>query len=325
MKRVHVITSCTDRKRASVPRELRLRQVKQRVLKTRLTEWKRRIDESEIKPVAARELYAGEHWTQFIGLLDNGVADKAQVTGHVISAGYGLIPANCPIKPYAATFALNSRDSVRPRSVEWSVSEWWAGLSNWKVADCEEARSLVEFGRSTGGDPILITASRTYLHAIESDLAQLIQEKPEGTVVVFCPKIPTSIAHLKYATVTYDSRLQDHVGGSRIGLNIRVLSYALEHSGEVSRAGLAAPIDALMRELPKASLPQRTPSTDEEVKEFVRQSLAANPNVHHSPLLRAWRSKNRACEQGRFRDLFNSFKEEAEIQLDLGIAQEMQG
>jgi hypothetical protein len=322
---VHVITSCTDRKRASVSSELRLRQLEQRQLKPRLTEWKRRIDESEIKSIAARELYAGEHWTRFIELLDNGAGDKTQVTGHVISAGYGLIPVSFPIKPYAATFALNSRDSVRPRSVEWSVPEWWAGLSNWKIADCEEERSLAAFGRATGDDPILITASHTYLHAIESDLAQLIQERPEGTVVVFSPEIPSSIACLEYATVTYDSRLQMQLGGSRIGLNIRALAYALEYSSEVSQAGLATPIATLMRELPEPSLPKRTPSTDEEVKEFVRQSLTGNPNAHHSPLLRAWRSKNRACEQGRFRDLFNATKEESENQLDLGIAQDMQG
>ena len=288
-------------------------------------EWRHRIEGSQVESVNTRELYAGEHWAEFMRILEDGAVDQTNVTGHVVSAGYGLIPVNSQIKPYAATFALNSRDSVRPRSVTWSVPQWWEGVSNWEIKDCEQSRSLVEFGRSVGCDPILITASNTYLSAIESDLLELIEEKPKGSVVIFGPGIPSSIACLEYATVTYDSRLQMQLGGSRIGLNIRALSYALKHSSDISQAELAVPIDALMAKLPEPVLPKRIPSTDEEVREFLKQRLNENPNAHHSPLLRQWRANNRACEQGRFRDLFNAIKDESENQLELGITQEDQG
>jgi hypothetical protein len=55
---------------------------------------------------------------------------------------------------------------------------------------------------------------------------------------------------------------------------------------------------------PKASMPEREAVSDNVVIAFIRQMLTSSPNAKHSALLRVFREGGHACEQKRFRSLY---------------------
>jgi hypothetical protein len=60
---VHVIVTCTNRKTVPVPPQLRLDSVPGRGTAQRARQWAGRLaGPSSVPLVAARDLYAGEHW-----------------------------------------------------------------------------------------------------------------------------------------------------------------------------------------------------------------------------------------------------------------------
>src|SRR5258708_111624 len=90
---LHIIVNCTDRKRAPIPDELRLRSISARDIEDRASKWWRRIERYRGGAVSAEDLYAGGHWAVARRL--PGLAAKAgyKATLWVSSAGYGLVPS----------------------------------------------------------------------------------------------------------------------------------------------------------------------------------------------------------------------------------------
>src|SRR5690348_14722814 len=88
---INMVVTCTKRKRISPKRELQLRSVKGRSLAEKSRLWLRRLNKAAGKRIAARDLYAGDHWS-IVRALDEAAADsKLAVNIWVCSAGYGLV------------------------------------------------------------------------------------------------------------------------------------------------------------------------------------------------------------------------------------------
>ena len=104
--------------------------------------------------------------------------------------------------------------------------------------------------------------------------------------------------------VRFDSRLREVVGGSQVALNIRTLALALRRARRLEVEDLRGVVARLMDRLPVAKLYKRKPGTDHELRRFIRTELSKNPSARATPLLRQWRTMGRACEQGRFKTLF---------------------
>jgi hypothetical protein len=300
--RVHVVTSCTDRKKVDPGPSLRLRSVGPRELDPRLREWTNRLAASA-RVVPARDLYAGEHWFEFLKLLDGGFRPDVDVSGWVLSAGYGLISVNDQVSSYSASFRRQAPDSVSPAEVTWTEKDWWTGLSRQGGPTVGRPRTLSELATSAPEDLILIAASPTYLNAVDEDLRTAMGS--HRNMLVFCSSHPLArqVDTLsQYAA--FDSRLRAVVGGSQIGLNIRTLAFALANAAELSPSSLRSTVAELMSELPAPRAHDRTAATDDEIRDFVRTALTDDRSLRPTSLLRRWRSMDRACEQGRFRDLF---------------------
>ena len=58
----------------------------------------------------------------------------------------------------------------------------------------------------------------------------------------------------------------------------------------------------------------RKPGSDDEVKAFVQEQLAADPNAKRTRLLAEWRKSGRACEQSRFKAIYLEMKGESDGQ-----------
>lgn len=300
---LHAITSCTDRKRVQVMVEARMRAVGAKDLKARIDEWLEIVTNSSLPKHSVRSLYGGEHWTAFLSLLRLG---KGSIAGWVVSAGFGLLAVDAEAPGYSATFSKGQPDSVCPEGVEWSNRDWWLELGQ-RRSSHEDKRSVLDLLRADKNAQVVCAASYAYLDTIAADLIDAADfVGGPDRILVLGTKVPSSITnHPFVATPTYDSRLQPLVGGSRIGLNVRVADRIIDtwRGGDIG-VHASRTLQRMMEDAPPPRQFDRTPATDEEIRAFIRLHLARSDNTAASPLLRTWRDQGRACEQSRFRKLY---------------------
>lgn len=297
---VHIVASCTDRKRAAILPELRLREIEVGV--GRAAAWLERLGCSAGTSKPARALYGGEHWQLALGLEAELAERHGDVALWVASAGYGLVSADAPLLAYSATFAPKHPDSV-PGS---SASAWWDALCEGYLA----AKTL--HAVASGADALVVIASAKYLRAMLPDLlrARAALADPERLIVFS----GSEVAGLESALVRVDGRVQvalrdqteRELRGTKQGLAARTAKHLLTATTTwpPTATALREAYDQLVSKVAPPELPNRSPGTDGEVQAFIAAALDEDPGVGRTKLLRAWRSSGRACEQSRFRELF---------------------
>lgn len=307
---LHAITSCTDRKRVEVRDEARMRTVGATDLRSRVDEWLETLEGSRLPRHSVRSLYGGEHWSAFLSLLRLG---NHSITGWVVSAGCGLLATDEQAPGYSATFSRGREDSVCPDGVDWSNRDWWVELGRQRSSMTEDRRSILELLRTDTEAQVVCAASYAYLDSIAPDLRDAADfiGRPDR-ILVLSTRVPLSItSHPFIATPTYDSRLQPLLGGSRIGLNVRVADRIIDTwMGDDIGLHASRTLERMMKNAPAPRRFGRTPATDEEIRSFIRLSLTKSDNTAASPLLRKWRDQGRACEQSRFRRLYKEVMSE---------------
>jgi len=216
----------------------------------------------------------------------------------VCSAGYGLIPADAPIRPYSATFAGPHPDSV-PGGREGGAA-WWSALAGW-AGSGGGPRSLADLAAADGGARLLLALSAPYLAACRPDAlaaAARLRHPSQLSVVCAGARRDSMTADL---ILPADARLQHRLGGTRASLNVRVARYLLtETEGVMEHNDMRDHLAGLLADLPPVTRYDRQPMTDAEVRQFIREYLQAEPGASHTRLLRQLRQSGRACEQGRF-------------------------
>lgn len=295
---VHVIVTCTNRKMLTVPQELRLDSVKARDNSQRAQRWTARLAGAADTPlIPAQDLYAGEHWMIARGL--PGLVGHARARLWVCSAGYGLIPADALIRPYAATFSgwhdrvLGGPDGAR---------RWWTALSNWEGPAAGQPRTLGGLAASDPSAAFLLALSASYLDACRDDIAAAVQTvaDPDAVMVISAgTRYPNSAIA---ALVPADARMQAFLGGTRQALNARIAAHLLA-AGISGRVEAARCMTRLLDAQPPVTRYQRKKLTDEEVTKMIVCSLAKTPGMSASRLLREFRDAGYACEQSRFAHL----------------------
>ena len=220
----------------------------------------------------------------------------------VVSAGYGLVRADAMVRPYAATFAPRHADTVAPVA---GLPAWWRELSTWVGPEAGSPRSLAALAAQAPEAPILLVTSVAYLRALTADLAVAAEVMSSSLLTVVCAGAhagPLARAHL----VELDARLQSRLGGARQSLNVRagrhLIATAAEHGfvTELMREVMAG----LMRDVPAYEACSRQPMSDEAVRTYIRKARCTDLGVSCTKLLRRLRDSGRACEQRRFRELF---------------------
>lgn len=258
------------------------------------------------EPRPVRDVYAGEHWVEFLRVVDCP-PPGAEVRGWVASAGWGLIPLEAEIAGYSATFSGGAPDSIGGLGV--SNGDWWESLAEWGGPCPGSSRSVERLVRgSQPGDLVVVAASPPYLGAMVSDLAAACQAAKAGAgadILVMGAGVPQDLKETFPGHVsTFNSGLQRLVGGSLIGLNIRVLGEALKKAGP-SRTRMQAWVQKSGAKYPAGPGPLRVRADDLHVARFISDRLDEDPAAKASPLLREWRGRGMACEQGRFRDIYD--------------------
>jgi hypothetical protein len=147
----------------------------------------------------------------------------------------------------------------------------------------------------------MLVLSKAYADAMAVDMATMTSRRD---VLVFggSDAIPSSLR------VPADRTLRSSLGGTATSLNLRTASSWLD--------SLPSPSIVSNREHPawhawakgarRPDTYDRSKTTDEQVREFIRQLLKREPAMTKSRALRLFRDSNLACEQRRFGSLFEA-------------------
>lgn len=299
---VHVVVTCSNRKRYAVPTKLRLRELQERAQERRFATWTRRLGADE-PSIPAAALYGGEHW-QVASRLPSVLGDTARLW--VCSAGYGLVAADTHLNPYAATFSSGSPDSVGDTAVQ--VQDWWRRLTDWAGPRPNQPRSFEDLARRDPAASIVVVLSEAYIRACTDDLLNATDQlRDRDRFAVIGPaKRGTAIDEF---VVPVTARLRSVVGGSLQALHARVAAHLFvatsAHNAALSRARLQrAARQATVTAPPDPS--RRVAGirlSDEDVRSFIRLALTSGPTTA-TALLRCLRDSGQSCEQSRFKRLF---------------------
>jgi hypothetical protein len=304
---VHVIVTCTNRKSQPVPDRCHLGSVAAGETEKRARDWIRRLsDTSYSPPIAARNLYAGEHWVVACSLPD--LTGSGRIRLWACSAGYGLIPADAPVRPYAATFTGGHPDSV-PGGGDGATA-WWRALSLWEGPSTSQPRSIRELTAKEPAASYLLALSAPYLQACRDDIvaaSSLVRDPDRFVVVSAGVRDPGLLAEVM---VPADARLQALLGGTRQALNARIAEHLLS-AGIIGRADVTRYLARLLAQQPGVPRYERKKLSDTEVLALISDGLTRSPGTSASRLLRQFRDAGYACEQGRFGRLHQLFTENA--------------
>jgi hypothetical protein len=303
---VHIVVTCTNRKRQSVPGRLRLGTLPGGTVAGRCSQWIGRLGQQDLpSAVAARDLYCGEHWT--IARHLPSLAREEETT-HLwaCSAGYGLIRAQAPIHPYAATFAAGHEDSVGE-----DPAGWWRRLGEWDGPEPGQPRTLQALAATDPDAVVMLILSAPYLRACRDDIGAAATALAEGDHLIVVSAGARQSSGAGEFTVPADARLQARLGGTLQALNVRIGEH-LFSTGIRTRSEAAAHMTGLLSSQPPRPRFDRKKLEDDEVLVLIAEGLARSPEASASRLLREFRNQGYACEQSRFGQLHRRLTEATE-------------
>lgn len=316
--RLHVVLTCTKRKRHAAPPGLRLRTYAAEAPRRRLARWLATLaaPAAEEPRVTLRALYAGDHWQKGSELSAAAAACGTDARLWVCSAGYGLVSADAPVRPYSATFSRGHPDAVwQPGDGDThaqAVEAWWRGVSGWEGPQPGVPRTVEALARTDPGAAVWVVASSTYLNAMRADLAAAAGALDEADHLVLISAASRGVPGLERNLLNFDWRLQGSGGplaGAAMSLNVRVALLLIQGGWEPSASALNERLRSIL-----GSIPPRVPVTgrrvsEAEVEGFLRSELAARPDARKTPLLRKLRDEmGWGFEEKRFGRLFERLR-----------------
>ena len=309
---IDVVVSCSNRKRYPVPSSLSLHTVQKGAVDRRASNWLSKLKTYPVPPRPAAGVYGGDHWSVVRGLAGPDSEYKIRRRVWICSAGYGLIPYNAWIKPYAATFASGHRDSVSlgksSDQIQTANQSWWQSLAlSWEGPSPGTPRSLHAIPTLCGRAPMLIALSSDYLSAVLKDIEQLLSNEyyREHLAIVSCGTT-TLDGPLGRNLLPCDARMQGAVGGVRASLNVRIAAHLL---GQLRHSSPSyATLFQLCQRIEKKPIAKfrRKTLSDDRVRAFISRQLGKDQNISRTSLLSLLRRQKFACEHSRFTRLYHS-------------------
>lgn len=306
---LHIVLSCTNRKRVGAEAYPRLREVAGTDAEPRAARWIDRINSvAGGRPV--HELYIGEYWRSGVELASTASRYEATQVW-VLSAGLGLVHFDDVVPAYGATLASGHPDSVvtsdtgRRHEVQQA---WWTALAAWKGPnDGGRPRRLAELAALPDAR-LLLCAGPDYLEAAAADLAAAHRVLGEGRLAIFGSGNPLS--GLASVWVRVPGHLRMRFGGSMSSTGARAACAAVEElapSGSLDAPRARERVErwaATTDPLPRL---ERKRLSNQEVEDWIVEDARGHPDSSNkSAALRRLRDGGRACEQSRFGRLYDA-------------------
>jgi hypothetical protein len=303
---INVVVTCTSRKRITPERCRQIRTLKAKAVADRAERWIRMLSfATSNNRTEADRLYCGEHWSVVQSIPTVAVKTGRRTRIWICSAGYGLISPSSQVQSYSATFGAHDLDCVTSgldgidRAL--AAKKWWTRLSKWEGPGPDSARTLAQIARTYPKDALLVVASRDYLLAVEDDLEDAVKELSDAKLLMVVSAGTRQLGRLSGHLLPCDARLQPCLGGTCVSLNARIARRLISLTREVVDLPSASRyLSALLLSQPALVRVSRTPSTNAQVKRFIKQEVAACGPISASNLLKRLRRCGRACAQSRF-------------------------
>lgn len=227
---------------------------------------------------------------------------------YVVSAGYGLLAVDDPISSYGATLSPGHPDSVQSRSARISKANaaWMAGLRAWSPPQgTMGAGSIAEVASSNPSDPIIVCLGRTYVEAVADDLvaaAEVLEHRELLTVF----STGGALTGLDESWVDVPGRLRMTLGGTLGSTATRTARAVVAATGTEPFTSSAARrlTEVLVSDAPPLPPTRGLRASDDVVRLWIEDHVRNHPASSVSSALKALRNAGLACEQSRFRSLF---------------------
>jgi hypothetical protein len=224
--RINIIITCTKRKHFPPSPDLMIRKLKAVDMDKGFVSWVRRLSRSRAEPVAARELYAGDHWSVVKTLESVSSMSGLEANVWVCSAGYGLINLETKVKPYSATLSPNDPDTIckwaNSSASESPSKHWWRLQTEWTSGNLPIPRSIKEVAVKYSDSPMLVIASQPYLKAILNDVEAAGKKLDDKELLCIVSAGTGLLPSLDYNLLHCNATLQRDEGGSLNSLNVRI-------------------------------------------------------------------------------------------------------
>jgi hypothetical protein len=161
---------------------------------------------------------------------------------------------------------------------------------------------------------LLIALSESYASALSGDVQRAAARLGDrvGLVSIGSNSDKGSVrrASLVAQTIPGDARLKAVVGGAMQSLNVRLTRKIVQEAPRwfPSFRDLASLTASWLEAAPPAVAYDRVKLGNEALRQFIVDTLQTDPSTSHTALLRILRDSGRACEQARFRALFQEVK-----------------
>jgi hypothetical protein len=196
------------------------------------------------------------------------------------------------LKPYSATFANDSVDSVWRRQTDGDrqacLQDWWQALPH--------DASLSELLRGDG--TIVIAAGATYLATLAADLAIALRHDRSGDRI----SVLSAGSRGSGALLPVSGQFRAAVGGTDAALNARllVLLAADAPRHHFRRSAMSATLARMSSRLPTTYRGTGERVTDAQVTREIKAIRRRSPTISRTQALRELRQSGVACEQSRF-------------------------
>lgn len=300
---LQIVAACTDRKRV-VP-AARVRDLTGGTMTVRYGEWRRRLKSKSGTLTPAVDLYAGDYWSVIRTLPSLARTQGWKPELWVASAGYGLVEASRQLTSYSATFSSGHLDSVVRKGDAVADTRAWWNLATRGVSAM--GATVTGLALATPMSTILVVASPAYLAAMADDLLEASTHlRGRGSLVLVSSKAPSNEPALHPFLLPSRSGLQQALGGALTSLHARTARHLLQvvDPKSFTRENFSSMSDELDRKSKNVVRRAGAVVTDDEVLSFIKESIKAGGKPSHTRLLREFRGSGRACEQSRFRSLF---------------------
>ena len=296
MKKVILVSTCTNNKTVSVDENKKLRNCSSVVYDQAISAWCKSLWSDKEEQVAARTLYGGSHWGETRKAFEK-LSAQSSVSSElwILSAGCGLIPADLEVPAYSATFSSGA-DGIHELIWQpgWSPKEkaqhWWKEINARKPSGIP--RTLSDIGGD--GDTLwLFVLSKEYMPAIEQELFELISSGQNILIASagayanrqsLHPLIQARLFSLSEKFETYRQVLH----GAKVALNANFAHWLTTEHME----GLLQDSDSLLSTIAKIdeSLPDPS-SMDEE--SFIDATRQIGSDLPAEELKNLWTKRNR--------------------------------
>jgi hypothetical protein len=293
--------------------ELRAQALKASTTEGRAREWIEKISKVPGE-LPAFNLYCGVYWAGVANLWRKAVSRQAEAPLWVLSAGYGLIPYDAVIAPYAATLRPNDPDSVVTGAGAAEVKHWWGTLREWVGPKAGAPRDLLALAKAHSRTLWIVVGGTHYVGALAEQLEAVHQrDGNSGRFVLVSPGVSSRSAPpaIKAALLRADARWESRLGRGKVSIGVKIATHLFDRADGDPEAipGARRWMQRETELLEGLEVPRRTPQSDDDVSRYVRKVLKKQRDLSFSRTLRAFRDSGLACEYRRFRGLYEAVKE----------------